>query len=639
MNIELSNSDKLKLKNKIITEYGRADKHTQGWKNDVQHLSRDYLLPKPWQDKVKIRKVLNNLTLRLSIFLSDTLQVTNVPSSWVLGQSIADNGDKVFKSNFRTMKIKNKYREALIDDAMQGVGVLVVDWWNDHTQEPIVSYIDSRLCYPDPKNWQDNTMLYFGTKVRKSWYELECDEAYDQVALAKCRLSNDTDQQDVDRANDAVKGFCYSISENPDQVDLYNHLTIFKAEDDEKACVYLATYGWGQSELVRLIKMRPLTDGEIADPSTVDFGVQLFRAKPLKWSFAGVSLIDDIGQYQDIETLLTNLQIEQAKEAGLGGKTYVNTELGVDLDDVSNSTWPWDVIPFTSANPQINAANGIYKEQSRPQNPIVQNTIGLLDTLSQEADPSGNSLTQWTGTQWNQPLWETKIQMQNLNGILMYMATNYMDALIGLWTSIYRSYDANMSSQRKKDITLVDSAKKTHSYWFKKNEFISKWDVYITIESEAQVNAKKKQDFAVLLSVYGSLKQSLKPWSTQDIIVDRMLIEKSGISWLDAETIHPYTVDERKAYSNLELLNNNIELKSKPQPWEDHNVYINIYKTGLETPARDKAIELRELILEQTPAEPEPTEWGWGWAAQSLGASMLASDMANQVPSTADVSA
>jgi hypothetical protein len=84
--------------------------------------------------------------------------------------------------------------------------------------------------------------------------------------------------------------------------------------------------------------MRPLTDGERADPSTINFGVILFRSKPIKGSYAGVSLIDDVGQYQDIETLLFNLQIHKAKLESLGGKTYVNTALGVDFDDVQNQT-------------------------------------------------------------------------------------------------------------------------------------------------------------------------------------------------------------------------------------------------------------------------------------------------------------
>ncbi len=637
--IQLNPSDKTKLFNKVITEYGQSDKHTQNWKSETKSLGREYLLPKPWQDKVKIRKVLNNLNIRLATFLSDELQVTNIPMSGVLGKEVAENCNKVFQANFDSMKIKNKYREALIDDALQWVWVLAVDGWNDHKQEPIVSYIDSRLCYPDPKNWQDNTMTFFGTKVRKSWYELTEDSSYDQEVLKKCKLFSDIDQEEINREEAAIGGFSEVLSADGTGTDLYNHITIFKSEDDDKACVYLTTYGCGINELVRVIKLRPLNDWELADPSTVDFGVKLFRAKPIKWSFAWVSLIDDVGQFQDIETLLTNLQIRQAKLAALGGKTFINTELGVDLDDASNNTWPWDTIPFTSSNPQINAQNGIYQEQTTPVNPIIQNTIGYLDSLSQEADPSGSALAQWQSQSGSQTKAEIQTLQQNINHILGYMASNYMDALKGLWESIYRSYDSNMSPQRRKDIVVVDDWGNTDSYGFKKNEFISKGDIYIKIKSKAQEDIKQKQDFAVLLSVYGSLKQSMVPWSTQDAILDRILVDKAWVKWLEGKTLKPYTRDERKAYENLTLLNRDIELKSKPEAWEDHNTFINIYKTGLDTDARNNAIQLREQILLAEPPKQEQAPTGTGWAATQLGASMLSSDMANQVPSTQDVSA
>lgn len=638
--IQLSQEDKTKLHAKVLGEYGRAKLHTQSWKEEVKDLGREYLLPKNWQDKVKIKKVLNNLNIRLATFLSDEIQITNVPMNWVLGKDTAKNCDKVFQANFDSMNIKNKYREVLIDDALQWVWVLAVDGWNDHKQEPIVSYIDSRLCYPDPKNWQDNKMMFFGTKVRKSWYELMEDEAYDKEALKMCKAYVDWDQKDIGRANNNVKGFNEDLQGDSNQTDLYNHITIFKAEDDEKPCVYLVTYGCWQSTLVRVVKMRALTPWEIADPSTIDFWVKLFRAKPLKWSFAGVSLIDDIGQFQDIETLLTNMQIYRSKLESLWGKTFINTELGIDLDDAQNQTWPWDIIPFSSTNPQINAQNGIYEQQTQPVNPILQNTIQYLNTLSQQADPSGSALAQWQSQSGSQTKAEIQTLQQNINHVLSYMASNYMDSLKGLWESIYRSYAANMSSQRKKDIVVVDDAGNTDSYGFKKNEFISKWDVYIKVKSKAQEDIKQKQDFAVLLSVYWSLKGSMQPWSTEDVILDRTLIDKAGIKWLEWTTIKPLTQDERKAYSHLELLNNNEMVKTKPQPWEDHNVYINIAKTGLQTDARDKYIQERELILMTEPkAQPQPA-WGDQWGtARGLWASMLASDQAQQTPSVADVSA
>ncbi len=636
--IKLSQSDKNLLQAKVSQEYGRADMYTRSWKEDVKHLGRSYLLPKPWQDKIKIRKVLNNLNIRLATFLSDELEVTNIPMNGVLGRETAENCDKVFQAMFDSAKIKNKYREALIDDALQWVGVLAVDGWNNYKQEPIVSYIDSRLCFPDPKNWQDNTMTFFGTKLRKSLYELELDESYDQQALKTCKFMTDSDIKDIDRVNGDIKGFNEDIQTSDDLIEIYNHLTIFKAEWDERHCVYLTSWGVNRSILVRCLKLRPLNDSEIADPSTVDFWVKLFRAKPIKGSFAGVSLVDDVGQFQDIETLLTNLQIRQSQEAGLGGKTYVNTELGVDLDDVANNTWPWDVIPFTPVNPNINAQTGIYREQSMPVNPIIQNTIQYLDNLSQEADPSGSALAQGQTMSGSQTKAEIQTLQQNINHILSYMAGNYMDSLRGLWESVYRSFATNMSSQKIKEIVVVNTNGQADSFGFKKREFIANGDIYIKIKSKAQENIKKKQDFSVLLAVIGTLKQSVQPWSYQDTLINRLLVDKSGINGLDSLTLYPLTMDERKAFGNLEILNRNQNLKTKPQVGEPHEVYINIYKLGIRTEAQERAIRDREIALESEPKQETQMPQQSSGVAQQLGASMLSSDMANKVPSTQDVS-
>lgn len=636
----LSELDKQKLHAKVIREKSRSENHTRSWKEKTKNVAQDYLLPEPQEDRIKVRKVLNALNLRIATFLSDTMQVTNIPMNWALGERVASNCDKVFESLFDTMDVRGKYQETIIDDAMQWVWVLAVDGWNDHSLEPILSYIDSRLCYPDPKNWRDNKMSFFGTKVRKNYYELEADEAYDQEAIKLCKAFEDEDQKNIDRANNAVKGFNEATDSNEDQTDLYNHLTIFKAEDDEKPCLYLATYGNDCSILVRLVKMRALTAAEEADPSKIDFGVKLFRAKPIKWSFAGVSLVDDEGQYQAIETLLANLQIDQAIEAGAGWRTFLSTDLWVDVDDVANNTGSGDVIPFTPQN-WVDARNGIYQEPSRPQNPIISNTIGYIDQLAQQADPSASALAQGQGLTGTQTKAEIQTLQQNVNHIFSYMASNYMDSLKDMWTSIYRSFAANMSPQRTKEIVVIKENGDIRSYGFKKAEFISKGNVYIKVKSKAQEDIKNKQDFAVMLSLDGAMTSLFQPWSTELAIWKRTMLNKSGIRGLDGEDYLPRTPDERKAYSHLGMLNKDIEIKSKPKPWEDHNVFINIYlKNWVPTKARDKAIKVRERILAQeikevAPAQDKAAEW----VSRGIGASMLASDSAQQVVSTSDITA
>tara|TARA_R110000744_G_scaffold203082_2_gene321962 strand:- start:178 stop:612 length:435 start_codon:yes stop_codon:yes gene_type:complete len=139
--------------------------------------------------------------------LHDEIQVKNISSNGQLGQELAENANKMYEYNFESMGIKNKYREALMDDGLTGVGCLAVDSWNDYEQEPMVSYIDSRLTYPDPKNWQDNTMRFFGTKLRKSLYELESDEAYNQTVLQKIKMLEDMDISEVESDNNSIKDF------------------------------------------------------------------------------------------------------------------------------------------------------------------------------------------------------------------------------------------------------------------------------------------------------------------------------------------------------------------------------------------------------------------------------------------------
>jgi hypothetical protein len=50
------------------------------------------------------------------------------------------------------MALRIKKGKAQDDDTLKGIGCLAVDGWNDYIQEPITSYIDSRLTFPDPSN-------------------------------------------------------------------------------------------------------------------------------------------------------------------------------------------------------------------------------------------------------------------------------------------------------------------------------------------------------------------------------------------------------------------------------------------------------------------------------------------------------
>ena len=175
----LSTKDEQLITEQMTAEYDAGFTYVDSWRQETKNVALEYLVPKPAKNKVKVHMVRNKLKIRLSTLVGDDLSIEQIPMNWVLGASVATNCNKVFEANYKTMNMRTKLISAYTDDALKGIGVLTVSGWNDHTQEPIVSYIDSRACIPDPKNWQDNEMRFFWTELHKPIIALENDSAYD----------------------------------------------------------------------------------------------------------------------------------------------------------------------------------------------------------------------------------------------------------------------------------------------------------------------------------------------------------------------------------------------------------------------------------------------------------------------------
>lgn len=624
MNIQISKADESKLLAKMNLEYSASDNYTKDWKLEVANVKTDYLTPSPEQDKVKVKKVLNLMKMKRSVFKTDDETVTNVPQNWQNGQEVANNTDLVFKAFFKTAWLRIKKGKAQDDDTLYGVWCIAVDWWDNYLQQPKVSYVDSRLTFPDPSNSEWNAMRFFWTLLKKTIYELEWDDAFDNERVQKVRLERNKELEQVSRDNWNTEWDVWD-----DLVSIYNHITIFKEDWSNEYYKCLTTWNASRTILLRYVKMQPLSESEKADPSTITLWVTLYRWIPIPGQYNGASAIDEVWPYQDLENLITNLQIQQTLRNVVWGKTILDWELWVDEEDYANME-PWEVIIANrKVWSQTNIQNGVFKEPPEQTSPIIWDTLNRLDRLAQEATLQ-NSLAQWQSLGWAQTKAEVQLIQQNTNQILSWIASEYMESSVNMWTDIYRGFVANMSSQRVKNITIVWTNKVSESYGFKKKDFITKWDLYITIESKAQESIKNKKDFAILLSLDTSMAWILQPWSVPFSKWKRTLLDKSWITWINGTDYVPYTQDERVAYSNLLMLNQDIKIEAKPEPWEDHDTFIQIYKNGVPTDARDKAIADRERILEATPKELPPTEqptwawWGWLWA------SMIASTNAEQ---------
>lgn len=615
----ISASDELKLRSKVDLEFTAADNYTRAWKSEVANVKEDYLVPKPEWDNVKVKMILNLMKMKRSVFKTDDETITNVPQNGANWAEQAWNTDKVFEANFKSMQLRMKKGKAMDDDTLMGVWAVAVDGWNDHKQEPIVSWIDARLTFPDPSNSEGNSMRFFWTLLKKTIYELEADDSYDNIRVQSVRMERNQELEKVARDNGNNEWDVWD-----DLVSIYNHITIFKKSDDEEYFKYLTTWDAARNKLLRIVPMAALTADEKADPSKITLWVTLYRGVPIPGQYNGASAVDEVWPYQDLITLMTNLQVQQALRNVVWGKTIIDWELGIDENEYA-SMEPWEVI-IANRSPwsPVNMQNGVFKESPEPTSPAVTNSIGALTRFAQEATLQ-NALAQGQSLSWTQTKAEVQTIQQNTNQILSGIASEYMESSINLWTDIYRSYQVNMSSQRIKEITLVWTKWDAKAYGFKKNEFVSKWDIYITIKSKSQEDIQNKKDFAILLSLDASVSGFLIPDSTEFKMWKRALLNKSGIKWMNWEDFIPLTLHESIAYDNLTLLNSNMKLKTKPAPWEPHSVYINIYKNGIPTDARESAIKAREEILSVTPEAPKlPQEATWGWWGW-IGASLIAS--------------
>jgi hypothetical protein len=69
--------------------------------------------------------------------------------------------------------------------------------------------------------------------------------------------------------------------------------------------------------LIRYEELEPLTRVEQLNPAKITFPVQIHRRVNKPGSFFGISIADEILQFQDTITQLTNLQLIQARQNAL----------------------------------------------------------------------------------------------------------------------------------------------------------------------------------------------------------------------------------------------------------------------------------------------------------------------------------
>ena len=577
----------IKLQRQVLKEYEQWYEHIKG-ERDRKSKILEKLLPTdiPWW-QVRINLLWKNLQLERALFVSDKLNVKILCNDWIIWRNIMKNAWMVTEFDDMDMDLI-EFREDIVDfNALYWLAITVIDWYDEENEQPISSVINPLYAIPDPKNWRGSKMRFFGYERRVSKDFLESADGFDENAVKKI-IDTDTneEQKKIQQAENDANNTIF-INEQEGLIDVYDHYTSF---DWKKI---LTTWANNRNLLIRYVEIESLSNAEKRTPNKLVFPVQLHRRKNKPFSFFGVALADEVLQYQDAISQLTNLQLIQARISALWPDVFIDSNLWIDIETISSKTPWWRVIQVGNVW-TWSIWNSFYQQDFGTPSPLADNMIWFLKWESKEWTWAwdivfGNS------PQWSNTKAEIQTLMANSNQLLGAIWDNYMRWQRDYWLAHYRAYALYMEEKSKKVITLFQKWN-TLSLELEKNDFIADWKVQVYIESQNQIDKENERNSAKLLALQWVYLQFIQ-WNYARNEFLRKIWDWQGIKWFDSTLFIEESADEMIAKQNLELLNRDEEVSS-PMPWEDFRTYLAIYKQALDTEAKQKAVfEYEQAII------------------------------------------
>ncbi len=612
----------------------QVNREYEMWFNHIRSIrdaKRDViekLLPEyvEWQP-LKMTLLWKNLQLENSLFLNDDLDVQFTWEDWVISREVMANAN--LAASFDNEELGLYYvREKIVNDcALYGLSATVIDGFDDEEIAPIVDSISPLSIIPDPKCWQDSKMRFIWFERRLSADSVRNSPLYDVKDVSQ--LVTYSQELDKDERARNSASWATDVVDNEWMVDIYDHFLVY---DGKK---WLTTWIDSRQTLIRCVEIEPLTKAELLKPTKVTFPIQLHRRKPKPWSFIGVSIADEVLQFQDNISILSNLQLIQARQAALWPDKFIDQNLGVDVAKLAEKKPGGRYIPVRTQTGNVWAS--IFTEQ--PTNPS-QFPFQIKNEL--------NSFMEWTtgvssiafgqSISGSQTKAEIQTLQQNTNQILGWIGSNYLRGQKEFWKAWYKSYSLNMWSKDKKNIALFQEWKAL-SRQLSKKDFISEGKIQVFVVSKQNEDAQNQKDVARLLSVANLYIANMKQGSYGFNEFLRKIGDKLWVKWFDSHLYIEETPDEIDAKSKLGLLNKDVydEEAFTPQPWQDLRTYIAIYKQALDTPAKFRAVRDYTLKLEETKDIGMQPQWQSDSTTWAMAMNMVNSELQNQVPSTQQV--
>ena len=578
----------MSLKSQVQKEYMQGFEHIRSEITKKDNILKQ-LIPTVENGEIKIQLLKKNIDLENALFSSDTVEVMFWSSEWELWSEKTENMSKAQKFDYDDTDMDEDDEEIRMLNWLYWAAVRLPVWYDEVEQQPITTVVNPLNCVPDPKNWQGSKMRFFWFRRRISVEQLTNDKTFNEEEVIKLKglIDQELGQREraINNANDNQH-----ILDQDGLIDIYDHRTVYKGKK------LYTTWAANRAVELRRVELEPVTEAETIKQSKIDFGITIYRRKPKYWAFMWISIADEVLQFQDPISKLYELMNINANIQARWSDILVSDELDIDVGLLS-STPAWGrYVPYSAEWIEWQSIQTKAFELPKTWD-VAQSTQSVIAQLENLAS-DWKGLAFWSSPTWSQTKSETQTLMQNINVQLSQIGSNYIKWDKNFWKHYFRMYRTHMLKWATKQITYFWWAK-TFNQTLKKEDFVPEGKIILSLKSKREELSKNDKEFAKLQAMAWFILQNTKQGSLAQNKYLRKLIESSNVEDIDASDYITLTRDERIAYERVPLLNKWLEV-GKPQPWEDYETHIEIYKTCVPTEERDNLIrKYQEALISQ----------------------------------------
>ena len=594
------------LQGKVEKEYSMWFEHIR---SEIER-KRDVLnkLFDPTLETIRIPLFKKNLELENALFLTDDINIEFLTNMWALWEEIMKNANLVAKYDDVDMDLYEMREDIVNYNWLYGLAATIIDSWDDEEKQPISDSIHPLNLIIDPKNYKGSKLRFIWVRRRLNLEDVINNPSFDKRQVQELEWTTDSEISETERSQDYANNQRH-IEDNEWMVDIYDHFTVHNGKK------VLTTWWADRTILLRYVEIEPLTSTELKRPTKVKFPIQLHRRKPRVWSVFWFSIADEVIVYQDNISILTNLQLINARIQALWPDTFIDDRLWLDTTIMSQGKPGWRILPISNQS-WMPTQNGIYTHQLPAPS---QYTDLLIDKLEQRAEETTSISKQnfWITQQWQQTKAEIQTLQQNANNILAWISNNYLRWQKEYWTAHYRSYALNMW-KGKKNISMFQKWNAI-SLDLTREDFIADWKVQVIVVSKNQQTLENDKEFNKLTFISNLYLPNITSEYAKNSLL-RLMWDKSNVRDFDSSKYIRESIDEIKAKQSLPLINRNLAIDYIAMPWinSDIDVYIDIYKQAMDTDTKAEVMsqlyQLKEIQWEQLPA----MQWQWDEATKNI---------------------